>query len=164
MGGNVPADRDRPTGFKTSTDQEEEDPDDREADLRKFLQANGLAPDAVEQACNLARERRNGAADEPPDLPTGMRPTPGGKLTPKKGQDAALAWGFSPLSNAMERRDVESRKLAEALAAEGMVAMDSAHTPQARARVARGALSAHVNKTSNEFSKDCPFASKIGFV
>ena len=126
-----------------------------------------MNPEAVQRACDLARERQNGATDEPP--PFEARPNVGaGPNKPAQGgwrnnggQDAALAYGFSPMSNMMERRDVEGRKLAEALAAEGM-AMDG--SAQARARTARRSLSAHVNQTSNEFSKDCPFATKIGFV
>jgi hypothetical protein len=157
----------RPSGFHSTSDDQEQEPDDREADLRKFLAAQGMEPDAIDQACNLARGQQNGGAtDEPP--PFEGRPNVGaGPNKPAQGgwrnnggQDAALAYGFSPMSNMMERRGVEGRKLTEALAAEGM-AMDG--SAQAKARTARNALSAHVNKTTSEFARDCPFV-KVGFV
>jgi hypothetical protein len=150
---------------------DQEEPDETEAELRKFLAAQGLEGDALEHACNLAREHLNGgASDEPPDFTgrpnvgAGPNKPPQGGLRNSGAHDSALGghigvmYGYSPTSNQLEGRQVDDRTINKLL--KGMT-YDSREPKEV---IARRSLSAAVNSTQQQFEKDCPFAKKVGFV
>jgi hypothetical protein len=69
-------------GHQTTVD----DSDDF-AELREHLKNCGLDDASIEEAIEIARQAQEGAADLPPDLANGGRPSPGGSMTPPRGPD-----------------------------------------------------------------------------
>jgi hypothetical protein len=144
------------------------DESDPHGPLVKFLKERGFSDEDIATAIELSNSAAS-ATDEPPDLPTGGRPTPGGELTPLKRKGA------------MDRKPTaaSAKRFLDRYPDAARIGMDAGYasggdtrTPTQRAldslpardqRAARRVLARH-SGSREDFLKRYPGAEKIGIV